>query len=130
MYLLDTNIVAFYFRGNKNVINKIINIGFENCFISEITIAELKYGALKSENLERHTKLIENFVKDINVIGITDILNCYAFEKVRLEKLGNKLDNFDLLIGTTAIVNDLVLVTNNTKHLQRMSIKHIEDWTI
>ena len=130
MYLLDTNIVAFYFRGNKNVINKIINIGFENCFISEITIAELKYGALKSENLERHTQLIENFVKDINVIGITDILNCYAFEKVRLEKLGNKLDNFDLLIGTTAIVNDLILVTNNTKHLQRMSIKHIEDWTI
>lgn len=130
MYLLDTNIIAFYFRGNNNVINKITNVGFENCFVSEITIAELKYGALKSKNLERHNILIENFIKDINVIAITNILDCFASEKVRLEKAGHRIDDFDLLIGSTAIVNDLILVTNNTKHLQRMLTKNIEDWTI
>ena len=130
MYLLDTNIVAFYFRGNKNVVTKIRDIGFENCFISEITIAELKYGAQKSSNLKHHNNLIEDFVKDINVLSVIDVLDSFAFEKVRLEKLGKKLDNFDLLIGATAIANELILVTNNTKHLQRMSLKNIEDWTI
>jgi len=130
MYLLDTNIVAFYFRGNKNVVDKIKKIGLQNCFISEISIAELKYGAQKSNDIKKHTNLIENFVLDINIISIIDVLDCFAFEKVRLEKLGTKLDNFDLLIGATAIENELILVTNNTKHLQRMSINNLEDWTI
>jgi len=130
MYLLDTNIVAFYFRGNKNVTDRIKLIGLKNCFISEITIAELKYGANKSAKFEYHNKLIEDFTEDINVIPITNILNLYASEKVRLEKIGTRIDDFDLLIGATAISNELILVTNNIKHLQRMSIVNIEDWTI
>jgi tRNA(fMet)-specific endonuclease VapC len=130
MYLLDTNIVVFYFRGNKTVIDKIDSLSLNNCSISEITIAELKYGALKSGNFEKHNKLIEDFKKYVRVISILEVIDTFASEKVRLEKLGEKLDNFDLLIGATAIANELILVTNNTKHLQRMSLKNIEDWTI
>ena len=48
-YLLDTNICVFYFRENKIVRNKIERIGIENCYVSEITIAELLYGAEKSQ---------------------------------------------------------------------------------
>ena len=129
MYLLDTNIVIFYFKGNTNVVNKIKLKGLSNCFISEITIAELKIGAYKSDNFDYHNKAIEDFVKEVNVISISDIIDCYASERARLEKLGKKLENFDLLIGASAIVNELILVTNNTKHLQRMSLKNIEDWT-
>jgi tRNA(fMet)-specific endonuclease VapC len=129
MYLLDTNIVIFYFKGNINVVNKIKLTGLSNCFISEVTVAELKIGAYKSEKYEYHNKLIEDFVKGINVISISDIIDCYASERARLEKLGQKLENFDLLIGATAIANELILVTNNLKHLQRMSITNIEDWT-
>ncbi len=129
MYLLDTNIVAFYFRGNKNVVSKINEIGLNKCFISEITIAELKYGAMKSNKPDFHNEVLNTFSKKINVVTIFEILDTYALEKVRLEKLGKKLDNFDLLIGATAIVNNLVLVTNNTKHFDRMSLKSIEDWT-
>ena len=130
MYLLDTNIVIFYFKGNNNVVNQIEIKGLDNCFISEITVAELKVGAYKSGKFDYHNKLIEDFVKDINVISISNIIDCYATERARLEKLGQKLDDFDLLIGATAIANELILVTNNTKHLQRMSVKNIEDWTI
>lgn len=44
-YLLDTNICIFLLRGEYNVDKKIDSVGLENCYISEITIAELKYGA-------------------------------------------------------------------------------------
>ena len=130
MYLLDTNIVAFYFRGNKNVVKKINEIGLDKCSISEITIAELKYGATKSNKPDFHHEVLNRFSNSIEVISIIEVLDSYAFEKVRLEKAGNRTDDFDLLIGATAIANELILVTNNTKHLQRMSVKNIEDWTI
>ena len=130
MYLLDTNIVAFYFRGNKNVVNKINEIGLNKCSISEITIAELKYGAAKSNKPDFHNEVLNTFSANIDIISIIEVLDSYAFEKVRLKKAGNRIDDFDLLIGATAIANELILVTNNTKHLQRMSLKNIEDWTI
>ena len=44
-YLLDTNICIFLLRGKYDVDKKIDSVGFENCAISEITVAELKYGA-------------------------------------------------------------------------------------
>ena len=98
------------------MVSKINEIGLNKCFISEITIAELKYGAMKSNKPDFHNEVLNTFSKKINVVTIFEILDTYALEKVRLEKLGKKLDNFDLLIGAKAIVNNLVLVTNNTKH--------------
>ncbi|MFC5284307.1 PIN domain-containing protein [Pedobacter alpinus] len=47
-YLLDTNICAYFLNGKFNLGERIENIGIENCFISEITVAELKYGVEKS----------------------------------------------------------------------------------
>ncbi len=42
MYLLDTNMVIFLFKGRYQINQKIKQVGLENCFISEITLAELK----------------------------------------------------------------------------------------
>jgi len=42
---------------------------------------------------------------------------------------GNIIDDFDLLIGSTAIVNDMILVTNNEKHFERLNHIKIENWT-
>ena len=47
-YLLDTDVCIELFRHNEKVIKKIEKVGKENCFVSEITIAELFYGAAKS----------------------------------------------------------------------------------
>jgi len=43
-YLLDTNIVIFFFKGKQSVLEKIREVGIQNCFISEITLAELSFG--------------------------------------------------------------------------------------
>ena len=48
-YLLDTNICIHLFRGNFNLGDKIEQIGLENCTISEITLAELVFGAENSK---------------------------------------------------------------------------------
>ena len=129
MYLLDTNIVIFLFKGHRNITEKIAAAEFHNCAISEITVAELKYGAEKSKRTG-HKKLVNDFIEQVSVIPISNSLNSYATERVRLEKEGQRLDDFDLLIGATAIANGLVLVTNNVKHMKRLRNIEIEDWTI
>lgn len=49
-YLFDTNICIHFFRGKFNLIDKIESIGIQKCAISEITLAELVFGAENSEN--------------------------------------------------------------------------------
>jgi len=128
-YLLDTNICIFYLKGLFNLNTKIAQVGVENCYVSEITIAELKFGAENSENFEKNRKVIEDFLLVFQVIPIFGSLDIYAEEKARLRKIGCLIDDFDLLISATAIANGLVMVTNNTKHFVRMENIVLEDWT-
>lgn len=129
-YLLDTNIIIFFFKGKFGIGPRMKEIGIKHCFISEITLAELKYGAAYSQNFQKHTDEINELLKAIQVIPIISSLDLFAEEKARLRKAGTLIDDFDLLIGCTAIVNDMILVTNNTKHFKRINNIQLEDWAI
>ena len=94
-YLLDTNICVFLLRGQYDIDKKLDKVGLARCYISEITEAELKYGA----------------------------------EKARLRVAGTPADDdFDLLIGCTAVVNDMVMVTENMKHFKNLTGIQLENW--
>lgn len=103
--------------------------GNENCIISEITLAELKFGVEKSQQKEKNAIALTNFITGVTIIPIFSAFDIYAKEKARLQKLGQPVDDFDLLIGATAIANDLIMVTNNLSHLGRLQGIKIEDWT-
>jgi tRNA(fMet)-specific endonuclease VapC len=128
-YLLDTDISVFYLRGKYNVNQKLKEIiGYDNCFISEITLAELKYGAELSEKTDENLRSVNEFANKIGVLPIFNSLDLYAKEKARLRKIGNIIDDFDLLIGCSAIKNGLILVTNNENHFERIKNIKIENW--
>jgi tRNA(fMet)-specific endonuclease VapC len=128
-YLLDTNICIFFMKGLYDLKNKILKAGAENCFISEITLAELKFGVENSQAKEKNATALANFLTGVIVIPVFPSLDIYAKEKARLRKAGQPVDDFDLLIGATAISNDMILITNNVDHLGRMKGIKIEDWT-
>jgi len=128
-YLLDTNICAYFFNGQFSLIEKIREIGFENCVVSEITIAELKYGIAKSTKKKKNQHVLDTFQAKIEVLPIFPALDIYATEKARLKTKGKMLDDFDLLIGSTAIFNNLTLVTKNISDFNRLDGIVIEDWT-
>ena len=127
-YLLDTNICVYFLKGLYNLDKKIGKAETENCFVSEITIAELKFGAENSEKQEKNRKTVDEFVNKFTVIPIFNSLDIYAKEKARLRKKGLQLDDFDLLIGATAISNNLILVTRNVTDFNRLKGIEIEDW--
>ena len=115
-------------KGLYDLKNKFQKVGQDNCFISEITLAELKFGIENSQAKEKNTIALANFLTGVIIIPIFPSLDIYAKEKARLRKAGLPVDDFDLLIGATAIANGLTLVTNNTDHLGRMQGIKIEDW--
>ena len=129
-YLIDTNICIYYLKGKFNLQNKFNKIGKEHCYISEITVAELKYGAENSENPNKAKILVKELINQFEIVPIYNCLDFYAKEKARLRKSGTILDDFDILIGTTAISEKMIMVTNNIKHLSRLKNIKIEDWTI
>ncbi|GEP97717.1 type II toxin-antitoxin system VapC family toxin [Chitinophaga cymbidii] len=128
-YLIDTNICIFFMKGLYNLQSKFQEAGNENCIISEITLAELKFGVENSQQKERNSIALDNFLTGVTIIPIFSCFDIYAKEKARLRKLGQPVDDFDLLIGSTAVANDLIMVTNNAAHLGRVQGIRIEDWT-
>lgn len=127
-YLLDTNICIHFFRGKFNLAEKFEEVQFENCAISEITLAELVFGAENSSNPAKNHKIIDNFTNQIIVLPVYDAINYYGKEKTRLRKIGNMISDFDLLIGCTAVQNDLIMVTENTSELERILEINLENW--
>jgi tRNA(fMet)-specific endonuclease VapC len=128
-YLLDTNICVFFLRGKLNLDQLIKEKGVENFYISEVTVLELRFGAENSDNPIKSHKAVDAFVNGLTIIPIFGCIKRYAKEKVRLRKMGKPLhDEFDLLIGATALEHKLTLVTDNEKDFQRMQGLKIENW--
>ena len=120
MYLLPKN--QYFIK------EKILELGIAQCFISEITIAELTYGAEKSGNNAKHMKEVEKMESLFTVLPIYDSIPIYAQQKVSLQQKGILIPDSDILIGSTSIHKELVLVTNNKKHMIRLDNITIENW--
>jgi tRNA(fMet)-specific endonuclease VapC len=127
-YLLDSDTCISFIRGNQNVKENIASVDSENCFISEITVAELRFGAERCSQREREHNVVDLFCEKFMVLPISRIIRTFATEKARLWNMGQKVADFDLLIGATAMYHGLVLVTNNTKHFERMHPLRLENW--
>ena len=78
---------------------------------------------------ENNIKRIEFFLERVQLLDLTPkTTDIYARIKALLRKLGNIIDDFDILIGATAIENDLTLVTDNERHFSRINKIRIVNW--
>ena len=128
-YLIDTNTCIYYIKGKFDLKKKFEKVNPENCFISEISLAELMFGVENSEKKDLNQRALGYFLTGIKVIPIFHSIELYAKEKARLRKAGTPIDDFDLLIGVTAVTHNLTMVTNNTSHFNRIKGISLENWT-
>ena len=127
--MIDTDTCIFAIRNKQGLKEKFEYADPDNCFISEITLAELMFGVENSEKKEKNQKALDNFLSGIKVIPIYHSLSLYATEKARLRKAGTPVDDFDLLIGVTSITHHLIMVTKNKNHFKKIKGIILEDWT-
>ena len=72
---------------------------------------------------------IDSFISNLTIIPISTSIDFFAEEKVRLQLTGMPAhNNFDLLIGCTAVTNDLIMVTDNIKDFKNIKGIKIENW--
>lgn len=126
-YVLDTNVLVDILRGKTNgVREKIAKLGIDNCVISDLSVFELYSGVAASAEPEKNRAILESMFKHLAVIPASDAYWTAAQEKARLAKAGTPIEDFDLLIGCTALQYSLTLITGNTKHMGRIEGLRIE----
>ena len=103
-----------------------------NCYLSELTVAELLYGVANSAPIHQLTnrQRLDDFLSlfDKRILPISDSLESYAQQKVHLKRLGRLQGEFDMLIGSVAVAHRMTLVTHNTPHFVSMAGIILEDW--
>jgi len=129
--LIDTDILSYYFKGDRNVVKSFEKYleTFEIIELSIITYYEISSG-LQAKNALRQLEIFEEFAKDNIVIPLTEN-SCKISAELysSLKQQGELIDDIDLLIAGIAIENEMVIVTNNEKHFQRIPGLKIENWT-
>ena len=80
-------------KGRYQLDEKIKKVGQKNCYISEITVAELLYGVSRSGNKEKHLKQTAEFISQFKVMPIYDALPIFADQKAALCARGELIDD-------------------------------------
>lgn len=129
-YLLDTNICIYIINKRpESVYKKFKKVNLENIFISSITDFELRYGVEKSQRSEKNFHILEEFIGYLNILPFDTSESMVAASiRNRLEKKGEMIGPYDILIASQAISKDLILVTNNEKEFKRIKELKIENW--
>ena len=131
MYLLDTDTVSYFLRGNPCVIENFkAHRGYPKA-LSVITYGELMYGCRKSQYVVQNLNRVKQLVENYPMIDVTrPIAECFGEVKAYLAKSGTPVDEFDLLIGCTALTMNYAVVTNNVKHYQKIPGLEVINWAI
>lgn len=128
-YLLDTNVLVDILRGTKGDARKrLLEIGIDHCAVSEITVYELYCGAAASASPEANQKAVETLLALIEILPLQKAYLEAARQKASLRKAGTPVEDFDLLIGCTALCDSRILLTGNRKHMERIEGLALEDW--
>ncbi len=130
-YLLDTDICIDLIRDRDEALKlKLYEKGIGCVAISTITLAELSYGAEKSRYVERNRLALALFLTPFELLPFTaPAAFVYGTIRQQLEKGGQLIGSYDMLITAQALAEGLVLVTNNVKEFSRVAGLHVENWS-
>ena len=130
-YLLETSTCIELLRGNGRVRQKCIEYN-PQCCISVITAIELLYGAYNAPERYREQEIAKAkmLIDYYTVIGIDEIPEAFSCEKLRLESVGQVIEDFDQMIGITGREAEMIVVTHNLKHFNRIEGVKTQDWTL
>lgn len=130
-YLLDTDICIYWLKNRQEVREKVREIGWNQITLCVITAAELYYGAYNSSRVTENLTRAEFFIQQLPVLPLSNnALRRFGQLKAELRRIGQPVADFDLLIASVALTENLILVTNNTRHYERIAGLQLENWTL
>lgn len=130
MYLIDSDILIYGLKGNEIVRKNFISARNAPKFISVISYGELYFRAKISKYVEKNLAVIRQISQSFPIIEVTkSILETYGDIKAKLQSEGINMPDYDLIIASTALNMNFILVTGNQKYLDRIPGLKLENWT-
>jgi tRNA(fMet)-specific endonuclease VapC len=129
MYLLDTNTCVYVIRRRPEaVFRRLDEAAPEEVALSVITAFELEIGALRAQG-RRYSEAIRRFLGEFSVLPLDDSAReAYGRLRSALERRGEAIGAYDMLIAAHAMALDATLVTNNEREFKRIKGLRIENW--
>lgn len=120
-YFIETSVIIAYLRGKPTAVKFIEELEGE-LSSSYISLAELYEGVNRVSRREKIEKAVIDFFKGLGSIYGVDEEIAKKFGEIRaeLKKRGEVVEDLDILLAATCVVNNLTLVTGNPKHFKRI----------
>ncbi|MEZ4223255.1 MAG: PIN domain-containing protein [Polyangiaceae bacterium] len=131
-YVFDTNALSAVMQGQTSVLARLRHVARNEACVPQPVLAEISYGIARLPASKRKDWLRGRFefVKREfpRVEWTDDVSDAFGEIKARLEKKGQRLEDFDIAIAAHALALDGTLVTANVAHMLRVPHLRIEDW--
>jgi tRNA(fMet)-specific endonuclease VapC len=129
MYLLDTDTIIYAIKGERQVTRRLEETAGQPKAVSVITYGELFFGAMKSAAPQANLAKVRRVGELFPVIEVSRaVMETFGSLKAELQKRGEAVDDFDLVIASTALVHSYSLVTNNERHFRNIPGLRLENW--
>ncbi len=129
MWVLDTNTLIYFFKGEGNVAKEILARSPSDIGIPSIVLHELEVGIAKSTSPRKRMGQLGELNAAVKTLpfGAAEALVSAAIRS-NLEKKGKPIGPYDVLIAGTAKACNATLVTRNTREFKRVQGLVLEDW--
>ncbi|HEX3888404.1 MAG TPA: tRNA(fMet)-specific endonuclease VapC [Phenylobacterium sp.] len=128
-YLLDTNLCIRVLRDRPKAVRDRFNLEADGLCISTIVLSELLHGAAKSDRPEHNRREVEGFAARLDVLAFDEAAAAHAADiRATLERQGQPIGGYDLLIAGHARSRGLTVITGNLAEFGRIDGLRCEDW--
>jgi tRNA(fMet)-specific endonuclease VapC len=128
-YMLDTNLCIRVLRDRPAQARERFNLEADGLCISTVVLTELLHGAAKSARPAHHRREVERFASRLEVLAFDVAAADHAADiRAALERKGQPIGGYDLLIAGHARSRGLVIVTGNLAEFGRVDGLRCEDW--
>ena len=129
MYVLDTNTLICFFKGEGRVAENLLSQAPATIAVPAIVLYELQTGILKSHAPRKLMSQLEDFRRTVDVLDFGEKEAQSAAEiRVQLESAGESIGHYDILIAATARANGGTLVSRNQREFGRVTSLQWVDW--
>lgn len=129
LYMLDTNTASAALRGIAGIDARLQRLDAAQWCISAITRAELRYGVALKPEATRLKRYVEGFLQATTTAPWDQAAaDSHGLVRAKLRRAGTLIGDFDEMIAAHALALGAVLVTDNTRHFERVDGLALENW--
>lgn len=129
MFVLDTNTLIYFFKGQGRVAERMLGKSPRDIRIPAVVLYELELGIARSSQPRKRRGQLDAMLSAVTILPLDGVAARHAAElRASLDAAGTPIGPMDTLIAGTAIAAQGVLVTHNTGEFARVKGLRLADW--